>query len=77
MNNRKNSIMHKITAVGFILVTLAGNFWLMYLLLGNDAPAIVVRSFESGLLVTAIGGLGMLFNYVMRLYSGNRNGENN
>ena len=42
-----------------------------------DAPAIVVRTFESGLLITAIGGIGMLFNYLMQLYLRNRNGENN
>ena len=74
MNDHKKSVMHKITAVGFILVTLAGNFWLMYLVLGDDAPAIVVRTFESGLLITAIGGIGMLFNYLMQLYLRNRNG---
>ena len=76
MSSDKKTVMHKITAVGFIIVTLAGNFWLMYMLLGNDAPKLVVRSFETGLILTAIGGLGMLTNYLVKLFYNRQNGQN-
>ena len=51
----------RITALGFIFVTLGGNVWLIYTLVGDPAPTWLVALFNGGILLAILGGIGMVF----------------
>jgi hypothetical protein len=54
--NRK-SIGAKISAVGFSLIILLGNFWILYSLFGTAAPNWLTDGLKASALVTICGGL--------------------
>ena len=53
--------------MGFIAITLAGNFWLVNLLLGTSPHPIVVFLFFVGVATALFGGLGLALIYVKEL----------
>ena len=57
-------LSHRITAVGFIVMMIAGNFWLVAYLLGTKPSRLVTFSFEFGVITVAVGGLAMLVRFV-------------
>lgn len=57
-------VSHRITAVGFIVMMIAGNFWLVAHLLGSKPSKLVSYSFELGAITVAVGGLIMLFRFI-------------
>lgn len=59
----------RITAAGFIVMTLAGNFWLVYMIMKKDIPALIVNSFEVGMGLVILGGLGMLVSHLRSKFS--------
>jgi hypothetical protein len=63
MNNGKRSIYHRIVAAGFIIMTIAGNFWLVNLIMSTEVSPYVLHSFEIGMILVALGGVGMLWSY--------------
>ena len=63
----RKSLPTKIAAVGFIAITLAGNFWLVNLLLGTSPHPIVVFLFFVGVATALFGGLGLALIYVKEL----------
>lgn len=70
LNSQSRGLFHKITAVGFIILTLSGNFWLVFLMMNKDAPLLVMRAFEIGMITVAVGGFGMLIKYLQYKLSG-------
>ena len=56
----RNSIPAKMTAIGFIVVILSGNFWLISLLLKQQPSMLVVYSMQIGTLLTLLSGLLLL-----------------
>jgi len=63
MNSSNRTIFHRIVAVGFILMTISGNFWLIYLMLSSEVNIYVVNSFQFGMILVIFGGLGMIINF--------------
>lgn len=61
------------TAVGFILVILSGNFWLFDLVWGQTPAQIVVVGMEVGVLIALSGGMGLLYKAIVRKINPNRN----
>ena len=50
-------IWDRLLALGFLILILAGNFWMMWFLFKNQPPKIVTNLFEIGLLLVVFGGL--------------------
>ena len=68
MNRSTRPASQRLTAAGFIVMTLAGNFWLVFLLMGKKTPALVVHSFEIGMFMVILGGLGMAVDAIRAKY---------
>lgn len=66
INKPTRPISQRITAIGFIAMTIAGNFWLVAIMLGKDPHLLVVRGFELGMVTVAVGGIMMLIDFVKR-----------
>jgi hypothetical protein len=63
----RQSIPARTTAVGFIVVIICGNFWLVAAMLGRPAAAWVANGFLAGTAVALAGGAGLLVLTVYRL----------
>ena len=63
----RQSIPARTTAVGFILVIICGNFWLVGAMLGKPTQAWVANGFLVGMAVALAGGAGLLVLSVYRL----------
>jgi hypothetical protein len=59
--NLRAALPTRFTALGFIVVLLGGNFWVMYLILGQKVPNIIVEGFNLGVLMVIVGGISMLY----------------
>lgn len=66
IREQPTSVFRRITAAGFIFVILMGNFWLVYLIFNMDAPPLVADVFILGMITVAIGGAGMLVQFLKR-----------
>ncbi len=55
----------KITAVGFIIVVLAGNFWWVEFALRGKVHPYLESSFFIGIIIAIVGGLLMAFRKLM------------
>ena len=50
----------RLSAIGFIIVILAGNGWLVYALMGDPVPPVVSYAFAGGVFLALAGGLGLV-----------------
>jgi len=57
----------RITALGFIVLILGGNAWFAYYILGAKEPDLIRHLFMLGLVLTTLGGLGMLGWKIQRI----------
>lgn len=64
--NRK-SIGAKISAVGFSLIILLGNFWILYSLFGATPPNWLTDGLKASALVTICGGLTLAIEKLLSL----------
>ena len=62
----KKSLPTKLTACGFIAITLAGNFWLVGLALNQPPHWTVSFLFFSGVVASLLGGLGLAYLIVRK-----------
>jgi hypothetical protein len=59
----------RLTAMGFVVLILGGNLWLILELLGQTLPLALVWSAGAGTFMVAIGGLGQLLAWLGRMKS--------
>jgi hypothetical protein len=67
---KRRKLFTRLTAVGFIVLILGGNIWLVLGLLGSELPFALRVSAGLGVGLVAMGGLGLLGQAVMqRIFS--------
>lgn len=55
----KKSAPAKISAIGFIVVVIFGNLWLVNAMLGTQVPFWVSYGFFTGVVLVLVGGVGL------------------
>ena len=65
-SDERRKIFKRLTAVGFIILILGGNIWLVLGLLGAELPLALRVSAGLGVGLVAVGGLGLLGQGAMR-----------
>lgn len=66
----RQSVPSRVAAVGFIIVILAGNGWLVEGLLGRAVPTWLAYVFYAGVAVTFCGAIGLGALIVLRFVQG-------
>jgi len=51
----------KVVASSFILLTLLGNFWILFIILGQEVPAFMLHGAQIAVAGVVMGGLSMLW----------------
>lgn len=64
----KKSWPARITAIGFIIVILAGNGWLAYGLMSEPVPELIGAGFAAGIAVSLVGGVALGALIVVRRF---------
>lgn len=64
----RKSAATKISAIGFIILILSGNLWLVYAILGSQVPFWVSYGFTTGVAVTALGGIALVVKIMTVLF---------
>jgi hypothetical protein len=68
----KKSAPVKITAIGFIIVIVFGNLWLVNALMSTVTPFWVAYGFFSGVVLVFAGGAGLGYVLLMRQIIGSK-----
>lgn len=58
--NLRKSWPARVTAIGFIIVILAGNAWLCFAMLGIPVHDVVTTAFGLGISTSLLGGIGLV-----------------
>ncbi len=65
MDSRKVKIFsRKLSAIGFIVMTLVGNFWFVSYIFKKTTPIWLEYFLYSGIFLLACGGLGLILAYI-------------
>jgi Mg2+ and Co2+ transporter CorA len=71
MDNRKvRKFSRKLSAVGFIVMTLVGNFWFVNFIFKKATPIWLEYFLYIGIFLLACGGLGLILAYIHQLLYG-------
>ena len=68
----KKSAPAKISAIGFIIVVIFGNLWLVNAVLSTVTPFWVAYGFFTGVVLVFAGGAGLGYVLLMRQVSGTK-----
>lgn len=63
-NDTKHNYGRKVTAVGFILMILIGNFWIIEEIMGKKPPIWMQNIGFLGLFLVVLGGFMLLFQFI-------------
>jgi hypothetical protein len=56
----RHSFPARATAIGFVILVLFGNLWVVYAIINAKAPPWVSYGFGAGLILTGVAGIGLL-----------------